>query len=585
MNDLSGTQLGHYQLIEPIGKGGMATVYRAYQPSMDRYVAIKIITPELATDPEFIARFQREVQIIAKLQHPNILPVYDSGRVRGLTYLVMRLMEGGSLANDLRSGPLPVQRVIHLTKQIAAALDYAHLRGIVHRDLKPTNILLDDAGNAYLTDFGIAKVIQTGMTSGHLTSPGAVMGTPTYMSPEQWRAEPVDGRTDVYALGVILYQMLLGQVPFAAETPHGLMYQHLDQAPPAPRSLNPNLPPGVDPVLAKALAKHRDNRYATATELARDLEYALRFPSRAAQRPETAPPPSGNMGLPPRPSSAPLDLDEEAAQEAMLRAAEEDDQPGLPPRPPSQPRTTPPYTVDPSRRTQERPPGPQPTAGPSSFAQPHYTQPAPPPAQPPVTGPLPPRNNAPTYQQPVYERTGYTQPPLTQSLTGSYRPYSAPPEPEPRSVLSTLLRLVLIPVGITLALAALAAVILGLALLSGNGSEEESLPTPPRATQSTTEVPQAFRPNVTILSPADNTNVSLGQSVTIQFAANGAGGVTQAELRFFDQVVQTVQGSGQTSFTGSFTYTPGSAGIHRLEVIAYSGSTAGNPAYVTLLVR
>ena len=251
---MNNTQIGPYQLLDLIGKGGMALVYRAHQPSMERDVAIKILAPELAMDPEFTARFEREAQIVAHLQHPHILPIYDFGYEDGKTYLVMRLMEGGTLAQELRKGAMPLVRVIELAQQIGSALSYAHQRGIVHRDLKPTNILLDGMGNAYLTDFGIAKLLSSGTATG-LTGTGVIMGTPTYMAPEQWRAEPVDGRTDIYAFGVILYQMLLGQVPFAAETPHGLMYQHLDQKPPAPHLVRPDVPINVEPVLAKALAK------------------------------------------------------------------------------------------------------------------------------------------------------------------------------------------------------------------------------------------------------------------------------------------------------------------------------------------
>ncbi|MBN1200254.1 MAG: protein kinase [Anaerolineae bacterium] len=285
MANLSGTELGPYTLHEVIGQGGMATVYRAYQPSMDRDVAIKIIASDLAADPEFMERFEREAQIIARLQHPHILPVYDFGHQDDLTYLVMRLVTSGSLERELQAGPVPVERVVELTEQIASALDYAHLRGIVHRDLKPTNILLDEMGNAYLTDFGIAKMIAGGASTG-LTAQGTVMGTPTYMAPEQWRADPVDARTDVYALGVIVYQMLLGQVPFAADTPHGLMYQHLDSQPPPPHMLKPDLPLSIEPMISRALAKRPENRYASAGEMAQELERALGAPARLPEQTE-----------------------------------------------------------------------------------------------------------------------------------------------------------------------------------------------------------------------------------------------------------------------------------------------------------
>jgi serine/threonine protein kinase len=289
MNDLSGTTLGAYQLLDVLGKGGMATVYRAYQLNVGREVAMKLLSPDLAEEPEFISRFQHEAQLAAGLQHPNIVAVHDFGRAGAYTYLVMRLMEGGNLDHLLNGGRLSTDRVIQLTGQIASALDYAHARGIVHRDLKPTNVLLDVSGNAALTDFGIAKLVGGDQITG-LTAAGTVMGTPTYMAPEQWRSEPVDARTDIYALGVMIFQMLAGRVPFASETPHGLMYQHLDAPPPPLRAIRPDLPLAVEPVLRKALAKHRQERPASAGELARDLETALRFPAEAAYTP-----------LPPRP--------------------------------------------------------------------------------------------------------------------------------------------------------------------------------------------------------------------------------------------------------------------------------------------
>jgi serine/threonine protein kinase len=289
MNDLSGTTLGAYQLLDVLGRGGMATVYRAYQINVGRAVAMKILSPDLAGEPEFISRFQHEAQLAAGLQHPNIVAVHDFGRVDSYTYLVMRLMEGGSLDHLLNGGRLSTDRVIQLTGQIASALDYAHARGIVHRDLKPTNVLLDASGNAALTDFGIAKLVSGDQITG-LTAAGTVMGTPTYMAPEQWRSEPVDARTDIYALGVIVFLMLAGRVPFSSETPHGLMYQHLDAPPPPLRAIRPDLPLAVEPVIRKALAKNRQDRPASAGELAHDLETALRFPEAAAYTP-----------LPPRP--------------------------------------------------------------------------------------------------------------------------------------------------------------------------------------------------------------------------------------------------------------------------------------------
>jgi serine/threonine-protein kinase len=277
MQDLSGTTIGQYKLIERIGKGGMAAVYRAQQPSVAREVAIKIISPDLADNNEFATRFEREARIIAGLQHPNILAVHDFGRQGNLTYLVMRLVTGGSLEQEMKAGPMGPDRVIAVTQQIASALDYSHARGIAHRDLKPSNVLLDEMGNCFLTDFGIAKMVRGGAVSQGLTAPGVVMGTPTYMAPEQWRSDPVDGRADIYALGILIYQMLLGRAPFVAETPHGLMYQHLDLEPPSPRDLRPDLPYALEPVLRQALAKNPDQRQASAGALAADLTQALMY--------------------------------------------------------------------------------------------------------------------------------------------------------------------------------------------------------------------------------------------------------------------------------------------------------------------
>ncbi len=230
MADLTGQVFGQYKLGARIGKGGMAAVYRARQESMDRDVAIKVMAAELAHNEEFVARFEREARVIARLQHPHILPVIDFGRSGEFVYLVMRMVDGGTLSDRLIEGSLTIEHVNRFLSQVGSALEYAHQRGVIHRDLKPNNVLLDDADNTYLTDFGIAKMI-AGVTGNQaLTSTGAVMGTPAYMAPEQWRSEPVDARTDIYALGIILYEMLIGGLPFQADTPFGMMYKHFELA-------------------------------------------------------------------------------------------------------------------------------------------------------------------------------------------------------------------------------------------------------------------------------------------------------------------------------------------------------------------
>lgn len=275
MADLTGQRLGPYRLDARVGRGGMATVYRARQEAFGRDVAIKVMDAGLSHDEAFVARFEREAQVSARLEHPHILPVIDFGRDGVHLYLVMRLIEGGALGARLGRGMLSLAQIDRLVQQVAAALDYAHQRGVVHRDLKPDNVLLDEADNAYLTDFGIAKMLAS--TTGHLnlTAEGHLMGTPAYMAPEQWRSEPVDARTDIYALGVILYQMLLGMLPFNADTPFGMMFQHVDAPPPPPCVLNPALPDGCERVVMRALAKQPDARYPAVRQMAEDLHHTL----------------------------------------------------------------------------------------------------------------------------------------------------------------------------------------------------------------------------------------------------------------------------------------------------------------------
>jgi len=265
--------LGNYEIVGKLGKGGMATVYRARQRNMQRDVAIKVMSADLAADPEFVARFEREAHVIARLEHPRILPVHDFGHQGELFYLVMRLVEGESLYYRLKRGPLPLPTVARYLTQIAEALDYAHAEGVIHRDLKPNNILIDQWDNLYLMDFGLAKIMAATQS---LTQTGVVLGTPAYMAPELWRGEPVDARTDVYALGVILYEMVLGHTPFESDTPFTLMYKHINDPPPSPREFMPDLPVEMEQVILKALAKDKDARYQSAGELARAFNEVIR---------------------------------------------------------------------------------------------------------------------------------------------------------------------------------------------------------------------------------------------------------------------------------------------------------------------
>ena len=269
MEPLTGKQLGPYRVIAPLGAGGMAAVYQAYQPGMDRSVALKILPRHLAHDPHFVARFQHEAKIIANLQHSHILPVFDFGEADGYTYLVMPYVASGTLADSLHGQPLPLARVRQIIAQLGDALDYAHSRGIVHRDVKPSNVLLDAHGNCLLTDFGIAKIVEGTV---QLTLPGGIIGTPAYMSPEQGQGATVDRRSDIYALGVLLYELATGRVPFTAETPLAIVLKHLHDPLPPPRTLNPALPDALERVILKALAKDPSDRYQTAAELLRAVQ-------------------------------------------------------------------------------------------------------------------------------------------------------------------------------------------------------------------------------------------------------------------------------------------------------------------------
>lgn len=257
-------KFSRYEIREELGQGGMATVYRAYDPLFEREVALKILKRELLNEPEVRERFERETKIIAKLEHGAIVPVYDVGRDNDQLFFVMRYMSGGSLSERIKNRSLSLAEIAHILQRIASALDYAHERGVVHRDVKPGNILFDEDHNAYISDFGIAKLAHAATK---LTNSG-IIGTPTHMSPEQARGEDVDGRSDIYSLGVILFEMLSGKTPYDATTPLGMAFKHATDPVPRIRDTNPNLPLVLQPVIDKVMAKNRELRYHSGAEFA-----------------------------------------------------------------------------------------------------------------------------------------------------------------------------------------------------------------------------------------------------------------------------------------------------------------------------
>ncbi|MCS6994023.1 MAG: WD40 repeat domain-containing serine/threonine protein kinase [Anaerolineales bacterium] len=258
-------KFGRYEIKSELGRGGMATVYKAFDPLPEREVALKVLPREMLHDPQFRVRFEREIKTVAALEHPAIVPIYDVGEENGQPYYVMRYMPGGSLQDRIAQGPLSLQETARIFTKLAPALDEAHAKGIIHRDLKPGNILFDRAGEPYISDFGIAKITQT---QGATVTGGAIIGTPAYMSPEQAQGDQVDGRSDIYALGVILFEMLSGVQPYQATTPMAVVVKHLTEPIPHILDSNPNLPPDIEPVIEKAMAKNREERFGTAAELA-----------------------------------------------------------------------------------------------------------------------------------------------------------------------------------------------------------------------------------------------------------------------------------------------------------------------------
>ena len=262
-------KIGIYEVKSELGRGGMATVYRAYDPRFEREVAVKVLPRELLhADPQFRLRFEREAKIIAQLEHSAIVPVYDVGEADGQPYFVMRYMTGGSLSERIKAGIMTVEEAARILGIIAPGLDEAHSKGIIHRDIKPSNILFDRRENPYISDFGIAKLSQA--QAGNVTG-SAIIGTPAYMAPEQAQGDEIDGRADIYSLGIILYEMLTGKQPYEADTPMAVAIKHITDPVPHILNANPKLPEGMETIIQITMAKSKNDRYATSVDMTNAL--------------------------------------------------------------------------------------------------------------------------------------------------------------------------------------------------------------------------------------------------------------------------------------------------------------------------
>ena len=306
MADSVPEKLGKYKIIEEVGRGGFAAVYKAVDTTLNRTVALKCLAPHLLWDPTFVQRFQREAEVAANLDHPHVVTIYEVGQIEGVYFIAMQFLAGRTLSQTLEAeGPLPVSQVQTIIEQIASALDYAHARGLVHRDIKPSNIIVADDGRATLTDFGLVKAGE----GTKLSTTGVVFGTPEYMSPEQAEGgKELDARSDIYSLGVVLFEMLAGRIPFVADTPLTVMYKHVHEPPPLDE-LPSDLPQGVVAVVEKALAKEPADRFESVGQMVKALQRAVAKAPVPAE--EVAPPPPMVVEKP-EPEVAPPPLEKEA---------------------------------------------------------------------------------------------------------------------------------------------------------------------------------------------------------------------------------------------------------------------------------
>jgi hypothetical protein len=289
MTDQPLIHLPNFTILERAGSGAMGTVYRAEQMSPRRMVALKVLS-ERRSDAAGMGAFRREAALVAHLEHPHIVPVYDFGEQNRIPYLVLRYLDGGTLADRLARGPLDLTTAVGWLRSVADALDFAHKQGIVHKDIKPSNILLDRSGNAYLSDFGIAGVVSDART-------GKSTGSAAYMSPEQGRGDHIDARSDIYALGVVLYEMLTGRRPYSAETALGVIVRHMHDPIPSARTIDPSIPAAADELIAWAMAKDAADRPQTAAEFSRLLAQVLARPDQPLRAPRPTAVSKGRTGL------------------------------------------------------------------------------------------------------------------------------------------------------------------------------------------------------------------------------------------------------------------------------------------------
>ena len=299
MTFVEGQSLGPYRVLSRLGHGGMATVYKGYHARLDRNVAIKVIHQAFLQEPASVARFEREAQIVARLDHPHIVPIYDFAEHDGQPYLVMKHIDGLTLKALLSQGPLSLESIVGLMTQIAGALDYAHAQGVLHRDIKPSNILIDKDGVPYVTDFGLARIALSGEST---LSANMMLGTPQYIAPEQAMGnQDLTPQSDLYSLGIVLYELVVGRVPFNADTPYAIVHDQIYRELPPPRELNPNVSPAVEAVLMKALSKNPTDRYASAAALVEAFRVAV-----AEADPQTLSLPMAPAGLSRAPDEAPV---------------------------------------------------------------------------------------------------------------------------------------------------------------------------------------------------------------------------------------------------------------------------------------